>query len=387
MHGVPLPDACLSAMPLCDEDMEVKLRCGSLRLLSNLGLMAHYFPWPPWTDLDRPAVPAAHGVPDSVLSRLPVLEVPWATACKEGDVLRVRFLPRHGDVLHNASLELEPGTPRAILMDLEPAADACFVWGPGTRQSEAIAAAGSRGRSIAACFVAFAESEDGNEVRQVEDGFFCFLTKDEFERFETCLVNRETLHVSCNSECDLAVDWICDEFENPCDGKRYTSSTGFRTFEPANQQSPRDGAAVYPDGMFCLMGLDDVDASTLHLFLKAIDARMRGFFESRGDVSGVDILLQVDVDAGGSVRFRAAVRPSEWHALLPELVRSLKSTSYPALLPRAVGFVELFTVRGGTGLPKPWRCSMSLRELEDSGRSRSELAWTSDMGQWGHRKQ
>lgn len=95
----------------------------------------------------------------------------------------------------------------AMTVGPDPAADAIFVWGPGTpSHSRAISAGASSGRRVSGNFVALSNASHEDIVKPMEDGFGVALTPATWAKLVDAVVAGRSIEVS-SQPIALSVAW------------------------------------------------------------------------------------------------------------------------------------------------------------------------------------
>jgi len=207
VEGVKVEPGTLALILVTDDEIEAVKNYGSLRVASRLGKRERYYPYPIWNERTAPA----RGVfaqelanPSSLLAKMPKMRGSEVFVNQYGNTVMMQPTVDAGVRIAEALKELPPGdalapggrlppgttamapggrlppgtTAMALLTDLNPLSDACLVWQPGQRGPEAISPPGSKGETVAGCFVAFIPDQDADEVRVFEDGFALMIRND-----------------------------------------------------------------------------------------------------------------------------------------------------------------------------------------------------------------
>ena len=91
--------------------------------------------------------------------------------------------------------KLPPTEPVALRTRPDSRANACLVWRPGQSQLMAITPRNSDGSRKTGAFLAFVPEQTLNEVRNAEDGFFFFLTNNDWQRIRKALASGSDIFI------------------------------------------------------------------------------------------------------------------------------------------------------------------------------------------------
>jgi hypothetical protein len=181
------PETLLCAVLLTEPELEMAQVSSTARVLTRLGHLYRYFPFPFWTDPARSSVFDPGDADQSILRLLPQLVVADGSATLSGSQLRVVVPLDAASVL---ATELREGRPLALIVGRDPAAPAMLTWRPGQADPIAINADGSDGSHIAAIFVAFVPAPAPvDDVRFQEDGFVVLLAEGSGRRLVDALTS------------------------------------------------------------------------------------------------------------------------------------------------------------------------------------------------------
>jgi hypothetical protein len=263
--ALPPPGESLLAVLLRPDEAAVVPAIGGYRALSLLGQARRYYPTPPWSDRDRPAVLTQADLAQSVLSRVSTwpatgLTVRMLTAPPQpvpgrgvAGLLPDAEMGRPGDVvlrvpagrraaLREALAQAGAGGGLALLTTPDPEADVRLVWRPDQGQPCAIQAGGD-GRCVTGSFLMLAFGEgltDG--ARVAEDGFAAMFGPESWRRFGEALAAGAPLRVPPAS-ADLqgfALEPLPDAAPvRPADGPPAFAVASFLFYQPDEVQRER----------------------------------------------------------------------------------------------------------------------------------------------------
>ncbi len=359
LAGVTLTAPTIAAFVVKDEEFELRMKFGPMRLLANLARAYRAFPWPLFSDPSRAVLPVAEKVASTILARLPVAHTPGITVCREEERVVMRLPGSAGPGLSSMTRGLPSGSPFALLPDWEPLADGCLAWQPGQEQPEAIGPEGSEGRRIAACFIAFVDDEEPGRVGVVEDGAFVRLSSERRRELLSCWEEGAPFALpGAGDEPGFALEWLQQDYHNPVDGNVYSSPDGWRTFAPQKLASESASGPVESTGAIMLSAEWEIEAyvgvEELSVFVRNVDAVVSRHFEEHPEVSGQDLLLQLVLGSGVSVESSAASRPGIPAPVLAGLHEQLAGVATPTTRGGPLVFQLVMAIRGGSGAPWSW---------------------------------
>ena len=170
LDGVRLPERALAAVSVDASEMRTALDYGAYRVLTRIGLQLQMFPYPTWTDLERPSAVTADEA-ESRLSKLQRVRAPGVSYVMHGDSLRVSLPNSSLDLLRSLGA-LTPNLPFALLTAPAASANSILVWSPGQQEVSGISADGSDGsRRSGSCLVVVPGGKHADEIRTFEDGY------------------------------------------------------------------------------------------------------------------------------------------------------------------------------------------------------------------------
>ncbi len=193
LKGLHVLQTPVADMLLChllhDDEGEAVKAWGETRVLSRLGHAATYYPFPDWNDRKRKPLPIRKDMAQSLLTQMPQLHLPEATAYFEesttnADGLVTLRVPASALARVRSALdEMPEPMPLAFITGWEPSATGCFVWEAGQKEPLAIIPPNGGNARINGNFVLITPTEDDmDEVRTHEDGFGVLLTPPSYQR-------------------------------------------------------------------------------------------------------------------------------------------------------------------------------------------------------------
>jgi hypothetical protein len=207
LDGVPVPQNGLAALFITDSELALVQRCGSSRVLAALGKAYSHYPFPPWSEFQRPELPAAKNLEASVLASVLCAHT-WSTRVLqvEGDVI-LRVAPRNQEHIRQLFEQLPEDRPFALTTGIDGTADACLTWEPGQREPWAITPPGSKAERLSGCFLMVLTGQEQEESRLHEDGFVWLLNSASWKALRHALLEGQALALLAGGK-RLRVEWV-----------------------------------------------------------------------------------------------------------------------------------------------------------------------------------
>jgi hypothetical protein len=206
--GVPVPRDGLSALFITDKELELFKHCGSARVLALLGRECSHYPYPPWSDLQRPELPAAAILQNSLLPRVASAHA-WSARVvqTEGDIV-LRAAPGSHERFRKLFQQLpDEKQPFALLTGIDETANACLTWEPGQREPCAISPPGSKGDQVGGCFLLILPGAEQEEARLHEDGFVWCLSQESSKALRRALCEEQAVALLVGGK-RLRLEWL-----------------------------------------------------------------------------------------------------------------------------------------------------------------------------------
>lgn len=169
------PGPFLTALFLLDDERQVARACGLSRIASRLSRVTAHWPFPFWTERDRPPVASAGELSSSVLAGMPHLFVGGATSLLQDETVELSFSRRAAAQFAAELSKLPPNAALAVFTSLDVRADSWLTWQPGQTKPEAVGLPGGDGSRIAGCWCAFVPEQAHDQAQIFEDGFVVML--------------------------------------------------------------------------------------------------------------------------------------------------------------------------------------------------------------------
>lgn len=208
LPGVPLPQSAICAILVTDDEVAEIQEFGITRVMARLGQAASYYPCSPCSDPLRLGVSFAETRKNTILAGVVRLRVPGCRVYQANGRVVLLLATGVGALLASQLAEVPADSAFALLTDLDPAADGCFVWEPGQSEPAAITPEGSTGSRICGCFITFAVGQAEDGVCGVEDGFGVFLTLKSWRGIQKAIEEETRLQIPpANGRMAFVVDW------------------------------------------------------------------------------------------------------------------------------------------------------------------------------------
>ncbi len=371
LDGVELPpaDQALLAVLLAPEEAAVVGAIGTYRILALLGRANRYYPCPPWSDRQRPAVLTPADLAASLLSQVPTSYVrgatvrtfihPVAPAQRAGDdrqgslaggeiVLRLPVSQRQP--LREALARVPDEAALALLTDADPEANVRLVWRPGDEGIQTIIPTGSDGSCLTGGFVALIFGptiQDGGRI--VEDGFAVMLCPASWAKVREALSSGQPVRIAASGGglMDFALDWL------PPTGQR--------------GDTPAAGGACFAVNELLLYQPDNVlqqrvaSIEAWAQYLQRIEAVAADYWAGQPAGAGQTVTLVVAVKPGGRSRFWADFEPGGLDAEIERrFLQRLEEVPAPVVQQGPVATACHATLWGGKAagwafLPRQWQ--------------------------------
>lgn len=337
IEGVTLPSGALLAVLMLGDEIDAVNALGATRVLGRLGKQARYYPTPPWSDRGRTAAGAHAGDAASILGHVAKVNAPGVYARLEGTTILVHTTEAARTPLLRALATLPADAAFALIPEVDPDADALFVWHAGEQTRGAIAPEGSTGQRIALCFLAFMRDRDADLGQRVEDGAVMSLTPGSWPRVLDALRTGGVLSFpGAGDQLGLALAPAVERIASAVDGREMIAEGGWSTYRP--QRPPpsvpegtwrlRESVLLTPEGVLA----QRVDGVALGRYADGIRSACQTRLGSRPRPAEVG--LRVAVEPPGCARIVVACRGDVSEADVREAIAG-------QVPPPVTGLVEL----------------------------------------------
>jgi hypothetical protein len=351
LQDVTVPDRAITALLVTEDEVIAVQEFGISRVVARLGQVSQYYPCPSWSDRLRPGLSFERTRQESLLARVARIHAPGVRACKEGKQIIVRFAPRAGEQLQQNLTQVPAHTPFALLTDLDPKANGCFVWEPGQAGATAITPPNSDGSRLSGCFVVFIPEATENGGRLLEDGFALMLTSSSWTALRQALLRGETIAIpGTNDTYSALLEWIDEVYHNPVDGVAYVAAGGWESYHPQSPRTdhPQPAARLQETQLLSTEQefATEVSVSELNAFMTAIGDQVQQIC-AQGRAS-FELLIQCTLHPTAAPTIRIASRGDADQVLAQDLYGAL--TGVHALNTRhgSVAFQMHYVISPGT---------------------------------------
>jgi len=206
ISGVRLPERALSAIAVDEREIAAALDYGVYRVLTRIGLQLRLYPFPTWTDLERPSAVTPREF-ESGLSKMPRVRAPKVSFIMQDDVLRVS-LPGDATELLRDLRALPGNMPFALLTRPASSANAILVWSPGQEEVSGISPDGSDGsRRSGSTLVVVPGGKHADEIRGFEDGYSLTFCHDSWGQLAAALAVERPFSLTTASGIRFEIAW------------------------------------------------------------------------------------------------------------------------------------------------------------------------------------
>lgn len=325
LPGVNYPDRMLAAMMVTSDEVDAIRAHGSYRLLSLLGRHAKHFPYPPWSERNRPSLLGLPDVKKSLLGTTPLATARGLYARRQRQNVHVHMPDdRAATILQKRLEQLPPRGPFVLLTDPDPEAKARLVWKPGM-PVETIGCDDRPDVSLTGGFIAFFMSSKAVEgVHVCEDGFAISMRRPTWDKVRKALLNDEP-------------------FTMPSENGSFNLVCGMETqVEPVHQA----GSHYY-------QSVDEVKMRVSPDELAWFDSRVgrvvEDHFAEATSRDGEALTVFCAVRPGQHAKFWVECRPDEMPSGSQKLLLRRLAALKPPKVTGPVAWAQKFDLWGGTG--------------------------------------
>lgn len=210
LEGVELPPRALAAILVDAEEVRLAMDHGSYRVLTRIGQQQRHFPFPTWSELERPSVATAREG-ESLLAKVRRTHARSVSFVVERRCLRILLAPAVLGSLARGLATLPAGAPFALLTKPADSANAILVWQPGQSERTGISPEGSDlSRMSGNCLLIVPGGQD-DETRCVEDGYSLLFSTESWNQVLTALAGRAPLKLKLSQWSTLELEWLPEE--------------------------------------------------------------------------------------------------------------------------------------------------------------------------------
>jgi len=213
IEGIRLPERGLSAIVVDAQEISTALEYGTYRVLTRLGLEQRVFPFPTWSELDRPSTATTREA-ESALAKLARLPAPSVYFVFSEQCLRVS-IPYDSSRLFSGLRALPANAPFVLFTRPAPSANSIFVWTPGQAGTSGISAEGSDGSLLSGSCLMVVPGGQRDQVRPLEDGYSVLFSNDSWGQLSASLVNQQPVSLQMADGMRFVVEWLAKPERNP----------------------------------------------------------------------------------------------------------------------------------------------------------------------------
>jgi hypothetical protein len=208
--GVEIPPGAIAALLVDAAEVRAALDFGAYRVLMRIGERYRHFPFPLWSDLDRPSV-VSERENETLLAKLPRIRAIGASFVVEDERVRIQLAPSERATLGRGVARLAEGAPFALLVKPAPSANAVLVWYPGQTEPMGITPDGSDGSSLSGSCLLIVPGGQRDQTRQVEDGYSLAFSTESWASVAAALLDERPLSLRMADGVTLSLEWLRDE--------------------------------------------------------------------------------------------------------------------------------------------------------------------------------
>jgi hypothetical protein len=210
IQGVDIPPRALAAILVDAAEVRTAVDYGAYRVLTRIGERCRHFPFPPWSDLDRPSVASAREN-ESRLATVVRARAHGASFVVEDERVRIRLSPSARQTLGRGMGSLAAGAPFALLVKPAADANAVLVWYPGQKEAAGISPHGSDGsRTSGSCLLVVPGGQD-DQTRVLEDGYALLFSSKSWALVAAALAEQRPLSLRMADGVTLSLEWLPDD--------------------------------------------------------------------------------------------------------------------------------------------------------------------------------
>ena len=176
------------------------------RVMARLGFASRHYPCPTWSSRRRPGIVFERMESETVLRNVSRRHISGARVVQEDSRAKIRCTRRASTELAQNLRDLQAEECLALLADLDPSANGCFVWEPGQSGPGAITPPQSDGARLSACFALFVPRQPEDETRLIEDGVGFLLTAVSWSRANQALLTGENLILATKNGGSISIE-------------------------------------------------------------------------------------------------------------------------------------------------------------------------------------
>ena len=202
MVGVPAPTRpTLAAILLTPEELSAAKEFGLMRVMTHLGKVYSFYPYPAWADRTRANTQdLAVTKQQSILAKTATLGV-WQREMNnvvlenKEITLRLSRQPDNYAKIQAFLKALDHEAVVTLLTGFEAHVDGYFTWQPSQTSPAAITPPGSKGARLGGCFMSFVSQQAEDSGQVFEDGLIMMLTSGSWQKVRQALQQGQDIKV------------------------------------------------------------------------------------------------------------------------------------------------------------------------------------------------
>jgi hypothetical protein len=214
IEDIELPARALAAIAADEREVQAALDYGAYRVQSRIGEQYRHFPFPSWSDLDRPSVASAREN-ESGLAQMLRTRAPGVSFVVDDERVRVTLSPNVRALLGRGVAAVPRGAPFALLTKPASNASSWLVWHPGQTEPLSIAPDGSDNSRVSGSCLVIHPNAKLNEGRAFEDGYALFLSEESWANLALALRQERELSIRMEEGIRLELGWVPNESSGP----------------------------------------------------------------------------------------------------------------------------------------------------------------------------
>jgi hypothetical protein len=207
LAGVDLVSGTLAIVLLFGDELEVARRCGGpTRVLTRLGYLASFAPFPPWND--RAREPLADAL-ESILTKAAGWAVPDAWALAAGEAITLHLPSGSAPLFAWVFKELPSDIAVTLYLCLPPAGTTCLAWWPDWPEgAQPLVPPGGVLTRYAPCCLGFAPEAQAESLVRAEDGVMALIKPATWAKIRQALATARPLRLRLGARQTLAIEWF-----------------------------------------------------------------------------------------------------------------------------------------------------------------------------------
>ena len=343
-EGVKPAPNLLAAILLTQDELEAVKEFGCTRVMTLLARSQRWFPAPVWSDRRRSSVLSMKQMQQSILAKVARVRTRGVRVHSEANRIRLRVETQAASRLLKSLEQLPEGGAAAVLTEIDPIANAAFVWEPGQRQIEVITGPGSDASRVAGSFLLFLPGLETNGGEAFEDGYAMRLTQPAWKRIRDALRAKAPVTLDADGKyLGFTLEWI---------------EQGWETYAPAAGAAQRKPAGPLETKQITLLAPQEeigqrIQVQDLAAFVRSVETTMREYFGSLPRGPAFELAVQCTILPGRKAEYKMLTRPEPEREILAGAHALLIKLPPPEIKGGRVPFQIEFAIWGGAGAAQP----------------------------------